>query len=595
MKLAKAAGKSALEHLILSVKSIPELHETIIAAPQDRFTGYFKKLALDHGCGIYTGDGENITRRIRNAVAGRGYELVVRLNAEMPFFIFNTQTVRKLLESHVESAADYSYFHGLPQGLSPDVISIDALNGVSDEVPYYRRMRSCPDKFHVNKLSTPWDMEHLSLYVSKQADIEIFNKTVSLYGGAENTGDTDLFFAKLHSALKSLLEDETRLEEMKYFNQKLNFLEMGLIYEHLHSMPLRAQIDAHSGCNLQCTTCCHQFPRLDKMEFEKKLGMKELATEIYTKGNDDIFRIKAEPMAMPLYEKIAKEIFPYLLNCGFGVIGEPLMNKEILDFLKIARRYKVSTEILTNGTLINESHAREFAGGLLDRILISFDGARKKTFEEIRRGAGFDNVLGNIQKLQNAKEKLKSKLPEVLLTATVSRKNIEELPALIKLAADYRVNGVNVHYMSCFDFMDVKETLFYHPGLARDKFQESRETADRYGVQLKLPNVLPGEEAGLKRKPCAALWTETYFYAHGSAKPCCFIEARGGMAKDRFRDIWNSPYQKGFRRSFKPQNRIRKVCLTCGLDERRNNKEINTFLKKKISSTAKPVETLSPS
>lgn len=583
LKLLPVNGKTVLEHVVHSLKDILPISDVIIAAPDDRFSEYQKRVADDHGCGLYLGCNDDVTGRIKNAASKKGGDVALRFNAEMPFFSFNRHLVKKLVESHITKKADYSRYDGLPAGIAPDAVSINSLNGIDGNgIPYYRRLGSNPESFHVNNIGANLNMEHLSLYTSKPIDLEIFKKLLKLYGGENFSCDTDYFFTQLHTAIKSLLENESGLDNRKYLNHKLNGLERGLMHEQLDSMPVSARIDIYNGCNLRCTTCYQRYDKLDENRFSKMIGFKNLIGRVYFMKEDGYYRIDPRPMTAETYEKIAHELFPFLLSCTFGIEGEPLLNENLTGFLEIARRYGVSSDIITNGTLLSESLSERFAGGLLDHISISFDGATKKTFENIRRGASFHDVLNNIEKLQDTKERLKSNSPSVSLAVTVSRKNIEELPAIVKLASEHGIRSIGVRYAFIINFMDPADALFYHPELVSEKFIESAEAANKYKVELDLPKMIRTSEPE-KQIPCHIPWEEAYFYTLEQTKPCCLIKTKGNIKNSSIKEIWNSSFQRELRRSFKASSKRLENCLNCSMEQYRNvNNEKSFFANEEI-------------
>lgn len=583
LKLAMVNGKTVLEHIVRSLKCVRHITEIVIAAPKDEFSGYFKQLASDLDCRLYLGSNENVGRRIRNALSNYRDGAAVRINAEMPFTIFNRRLVTELIQSHFGSEADFSCYDGMPAGIAADAVSINSLGGIDDNgIPYYRRLRSNPESFRVNNIAADLNLEHLSLYMSKPIDLEIFRKLLKLYGEENFSCGTDYFFAQLHAAIKSLLENESGLDNRKYLNHKLNGLERGLMHERLDSMPVSARIDVHNGCNLRCATCYQRYTKLDKNRFSQMIGSKDLIGRIYFMKEDGYYRISPRPMTVETYEKIAHELFPCLLHCGFGIEGEPLLNENLTRFLEIARRYGVSTNIITNGTLLSESLSERFAGGLLDHISISFDGATKKTFEEIRRGASFHGVLENVEKLRGAKEKLKSNSPSVSLAVTVSRKNIGELPAIVRLASERGIRSIGVRYAFFMNFMDSADALFYHPELVREKFIEAAEAADKCKVALDLPKMA-GTSEPEKQVPCHIPWEEAYFYTLGQTKPCCLMKTKGNINNSSLKEIRNSDFQKDLRRSFKPPSKRLENCLNCSMEQYRNvNNEKSFFANEEV-------------
>jgi MoaA/NifB/PqqE/SkfB family radical SAM enzyme len=68
--------------------------------------------------------------------------------------------------------------------------------------------------------------------------------------------------------------------------------------------------------------------------------------------------------------------------------GEPLMNREFPEFVRLARAYfpGTSQRLITNG---NFDYSKATGGEAIDEILVSCDGRRQKSYEQYR-------VFGNV-------------------------------------------------------------------------------------------------------------------------------------------------------------------------------------------------------
>ena len=578
LKLVKINGINSLEHIILSIKKIPQINKVIIAVPKDEFSDYFKQLADQYGCRVYTGDNNNITQRVQNSLSSFGYTegLAVRLNGDMPFF--RASLTQNLIKSHLNKKADYSHYDGMPSGIAPDIISIRALNKIdSCTTPYYRWIKSHPELYRINKISTQWNFDQLSLALNNSLDIAIFRNTLNEAKQNSSSNDLKNFFLLMRRIIKSLLENEKQLESIKYLNHKLNNIERGLGCEDVYSMPLRATVELYSGCNLRCEICYQQYPELTKNKFKEILDFEKVVGSIYVKEKDGNYRIEALPMSEEVYQKIACTLFPYLFNCSFGSAGEPLMNKRLLSFLETARQFKVSSHVVTNGTLIKDLCADHLFFELLDSIAISFDGATRETFEKIRRGANFKQILKNIDALQKMKEKFHTKSPTVSLAVTISKKNIDELPDIVTLASNYNLSSVGVRYAYFFKFMDTGDALIHHPEIVREKFMESIELAKKKQITLHLPKLV-GSNNNENSLDCHIPWEEVWCDTQGWIKPCCHLKSTGNMVEKEFKKIWNCDYQKKVRSSFKSLLPELENCKNCTLEQYRNPNNIKSFI-----------------
>lgn len=175
------------------------------------------------------------------------------------------------------------------------------------------------------------------------------------------------------------------------------------------------QIESTTRCNLKCKTCI----RSAKENYDMDL---------------DLF----------------KSIINQLRWSRFGTqqvdltgVGEPLLNSNLVSMVEYAKRGGFKVGFTTNLTTLNESMAEKLIKKNLDYIYVSFDGATKKTFEKLRVGANFEKVISNIEMLLKKRNDKNKSLPIVKLTATVSHDNSKEIPGLIKIAEDLRVNSIN--------------------------------------------------------------------------------------------------------------------------------------------------------
>src|SRR5260221_5729804 len=79
--------------------------------------------------------------------------------------------------------------------------------------------------------------------------------------------------------------------------------------------------------------------------------------------------------------------------------GEPLLHKEIVEFVRIAKDAGIiDVKLNTNATGLSERIARGLLDVGLDTLVFSVDSAVREQFEKIRIGAKFDQVVANIQR-----------------------------------------------------------------------------------------------------------------------------------------------------------------------------------------------------
>lgn len=106
-----------------------------------------------------------------------------------------------------------------------------------------------------------------------------------------------------------------------------------------------------------------------------------------------------------LYKEITKKIQNYdkLKEYSFTAFGEPLIYKDLVyDFLENSKCERVN--LLTNGSLLNDEDITKLSEYNNLYITVSIDSHIKETYEKIRLGSNFDNIMKNILELKRVKK-----------------------------------------------------------------------------------------------------------------------------------------------------------------------------------------------
>ena len=73
--------------------------------------------------------------------------------------------------------------------------------------------------------------------------------------------------------------------------------------------------------------------------------------------------------------------------------------------IKYAKEYGIGTEIISNGSLLNEKNINFLLDNKLSKLTIIIDGSSKKTFEKIRIKSNFETVINNAKLFSNLTKK----------------------------------------------------------------------------------------------------------------------------------------------------------------------------------------------
>jgi radical SAM protein with 4Fe4S-binding SPASM domain len=196
----------------------------------------------------------------------------------------------------------------------------------------------------------------------------------------------------------------------------------------------------------------------------------------------------------------------------------------------------------TNLTMASEKVLNDLIKAKLDVLTVSFDGATKETFEKIRVGAVFEEVVENVRLLLRLKREMNTAKPKVYLNSTVREENVGEIPAMIKMAEDLGVNGIVFMKQAVPGEKYWESSVFSL--LANEKF---------YSEKIEVTGCLDQMQS-----MCCVART-CYITFDGKVLPCYPIYElipreeyghyeMGDLTKQHFSDIWFSRRYRQFRK-----------------------------------------------
>lgn len=181
-----------------------------------------------------------------------------------------------------------------------------------------------------------------------------------------------------------------------------NFVRMHRPVTHL----TKVYIEPTVACNLDCITCFRNA-------WDQPLGrMTEETFEYVFTG--------------------LKELSP-IPDVYFGGIGEPLFHPKTVEWIRRIKELGVKTELITNGTILNEKKSRELIDAGLDVLWVSLDGASADSFADIRMGAELPSIIENLKRLFKLRKGGHFPKPEIGVAFVAMKRNIADLPKIIKL------------------------------------------------------------------------------------------------------------------------------------------------------------------
>ena len=146
-------------------------------------------------------------------------------------------------------------------------------------------------------------------------------------------------------------------------------------------------------------------------------------------------------LPLPTFVSIISQAKPLGLTSVKLTGGEPLMHPQISQILDHIRAADLRLNMETNGVLCTPELAREMATCKGAGISVSLDGADAPTHEWMRRVDGcFGEAVQGIKNLVSAGFR-----PQIIMTLT--RKNVSQMEALVKLADDLGAGSVKFNVL----------------------------------------------------------------------------------------------------------------------------------------------------
>ena len=255
-------------------------------------------------------------------------------------------------------------------------------------------------------------------------------------------------------------------EKLKKRNLELSLLDVRERPPVCRALPVKVTVNNTHKCNLSCPLCFKQFEPGANMSYPD--------------------------MPIEIFRSVAEDLFPAADEVALSVSGEPLAAGPIEEELELGGRYGVRYRITTNGVFLGVEKIRRLVLENVAHLHVSMDAATADTFERVRKGAKWDQVLGGIRALLAERAGL-GKGPEIWLNFVMMRENIEELPDWVSLGAELGVDALYAEHVVVPAAFSI-QSLVRHRRLGRESMAEAERRARALGIRLHLPAPYPESE-----------------------------------------------------------------------------------------------------
>ena len=154
-------------------------------------------------------------------------------------------------------------------------------------------------------------------------------------------------------------------------------------------------------CNLRCVYCYNSDQRNEALQRCKNGSAREL-------GRDEFISLLDQASALGA-------------STAIFTGGEPLLHPDVCNLGNYAKTLGMSTNLLTNGSLITGENASHLVAAF-DSVIVSLDSFIKSEHESMRPGASFESVVSGIKHLAAANVK------SLAIRPVISNTNLQSLP-----------------------------------------------------------------------------------------------------------------------------------------------------------------------
>jgi len=250
--------------------------------------------------------------------------------------------------------------------------------------------------------------------------------------------------------IKNLNILHKNIKDVKFKNLILGETEILQNKIILKSKPIKMHVVLTTKCNLKCIMC-------------------NVCTNEYTISNN--------------YIKIIKEYLPYLEEISWQG-GELFLYDKFEELIKLAAKYKVEQEFVTNGLLLDKRRIEIIAKYNIF-LSISIDSVKKETYEYIRAGAKFDSLIFVLKQLYDYK--LNHSDIKYSMSVVVMSINYKELDDIVKFAILYGFTGI--YFQRYIPHENITDDLMLNEEQSLHVFEKIQEIKNKFTNMIIKTNI----------------------------------------------------------------------------------------------------------
>ncbi len=277
-------------------------------------------------------------------------------------------------------------------------------------------------------------------------------------------------------------------------------------------------------------------------------------------------------LPLDVFYRIPDRFYRNAKRIELSGMGEPMLHPKFNEILNVVGAYQNAQVSFNSSFTITDDRTLYRIVELGCTPAVSIDGARKETFERIRKRSRQETVFNAVSQMAAHAQKVQNPKFYPRIQWTLYKDNFRELHEIIPRASDWQIKEVRVQPLAphrpemndwCIDPTDNEVIdslcqayeranednvyLFLHPHLLRS---ESLKALAEENSKRQIPWV---KTAGIHYYPdhhkCSYPWTQLNIDSDGYIVACCFSDYRlGHVHNQSVEEIWNNHFFAEFRR-----------------------------------------------
>lgn len=230
--------------------------------------------------------------------------------------------------------------------------------------------------------------------------------------------------------------------------------------------------------------------------------------------------------------------------------GELFLYDKFTDIIKYISKYqRINQQIITNAQCLNERTIKELVSLPNIKLIISIDGAKKETYEQIRKGSSFNKLTENIKLLNKYKEKYNSNIA-MNINFVILRENYKEISDMITFAKKYNFSAIT--------FNECMPTENYNPNFTEKEqayisrqlqFAIAYATKSDIKITIQYANNKLSKQNNNDILVCKTPFNKLLLDTNNAFAPECTCLDKDFYKKDsNIEQIWNAKLMQNYRK-----------------------------------------------